>query len=328
MKNCYVLLISMVLTFSARASLPLYETFNTSESTNAWTFSEGAEAIIQSNVFFEGSALQLNSGAMARGVSNNSVSIWVRFHARITDAPKSDPEVSNSNTSVAFFINSDRKLVVYDSTNATITNIQLETNDWINFDIYCDYQANQWMMTVTTNNGTATATNTGWLALYSTGSQLESLLIANNGSSSVYFDELQINNTEPTNSVVARIDTNGNDIPDWWEKHYFGNAGVTNILDKARNGIMNLRDAYIAGIDPTNPDDALRINKMGLTGRKLGWERKPGRVYDVYYAENLITGFGSSPIRTFDGEIAEFEDDETNRIQRPSGYYKIHVRRP
>jgi hypothetical protein len=324
MRKVFILFLLPAIFLSAEASLPLHETFNTDAWTENWTVSEGGSAQIQSEVAVEGSALQINSGSVTRSLSSERDSIWVSFHAKITETPQNDPEVSNSNTSVAFFINSNNYLVVYNSTNKFVTAVQLQTNEWTRFDLYCDYRAKQWMLTVITDAG-GTTNQTEWLSFYSPGSHVESLLIANNGNNPVYFDELRVQNTEPADSIVARIDTSGNGIPDWWEKHHFGNTGVTNILDKARNGIMNLREAYIAGINPDDPDDVLRVSKADANGRNLRWDRKPGRVYDIDWAPDLTTNF----LEIARGITAdEFEDPETDRTSLSTGFYKIRVRKP
>ena len=50
----------------------------------------------------------------------------------------------------------------------------------------------------------------------------------------------------------ARLDTDGDGLPDWWESRYYGN--ITNALPQgvAANGFNNLQ-CYRLGLDPTNP---------------------------------------------------------------------------
>jgi hypothetical protein len=144
---------------------------------------------------------------------------------------------------------------------------------------------------------------------------MESVLIANSSTNAVYFDELAIQETEPAGAV---IDTDGDSIPDWWEQRHFG--GITNSIATgiASNGLTHLQ-SYIANFDPKNPSDKLSIT-MG-TGRKFNWSRKPDRQYEVYWTSNLTTGF--TYIQTVTG--SEFEDTNTVRTTKESGFYQIRV---
>lgn len=285
------------------SSLPVYDTFETSEWTNVWTVT--GSAVVQSG------ELKIDSGTVTREISSTESSIWISFSAKITDAPADNPVVSNGNTSVAFYVNTNRNLVVYNGQQTSvIESVTMNTNQWTRFDIYCDYSINKWTLGV---NGTNIAHNLGF---YSSGQQVESLMVANNSSSPIYFDELRVKDVEPEDAL-ALIDSNGNQIPDWWEQRYFG--GITNAV----GNIETLRKAYIAGLNPLDPEDVLRIVCENNNGRKLGWARKPGRVYDVYWTPDLTTGFGPTPYRTFaSGDDTEFE------IETLEGFYKLGVRKP
>lgn len=307
------------LSLSAAASqLPFSDTFDALNSgsisgQNGWTDLSGT-ANIQSNVFASGSqAMEIQSGTVTHALSSSGTVVWVSFQARITSAPEADPVVTNANTSVAFFADTNLNLVAYSNQTPIRLNAVMQTNVWIRFDIFCDYNTLKWILSV---NGTNVAEN---LSLYSTSSQIESLLIANDSASSLYFDELTILDTEPTNTV-ANIDTDSDGIPDWWELRYFG--GITNALpnEAGLNGLTHLQ-TYIAGLDPDNASDLLTITKAN--GRKLGWNRKPGRQYDIYWASDLTSDF--TYIYTAGGN--EFEDTDDARTQSPSGFYQIRVRK-
>ena len=49
------------------------------------------------------------------------------------------------------------------------------------------------------------------------------------------------------------MDTNKNDIPDKWEKDYFG-ALIADIMDDTDHDGLTQRDEYLFGTDPANPD--------------------------------------------------------------------------
>lgn len=314
-----ILAVFSLLFLSATASpLPLIEPFEASSVTNGslngqngWTIS-GTTAAVQTNVVQTGSqALQIQNAQVTHELSNTASSVWVSFQARITAKPVANPSVSNSNTSVAFYINTNLNLVVYSNQTAVTLAKTIQTNVWTRFDIYCDYDNLKWTLSV---NGTNVAQN---LPLFSSNRQMESVLIANSSSNAVYFDELAIQETEPSGAV---IDTDGDSIPDWWEQRYFG--GITNSIASgiASNGMTYLQ-SYIANLDPRNPSDKLSITPG--TGRKFNWNRKPDRQYEVYWASNLTSGF--TYIQTVAG--SEFEDTDTARTTKESGFYQVRVRK-
>lgn len=312
------LLAVITLSLSAAASqLPFSETFDTLntgsvDTQNGWTNLSGTAAI-QSNIFARGSqALLIQTGMVTHAISSSATSVWTSFQAFITAAPDTAPVVTNANTSVAFFVNTNLHLVVYSNQTPIQLNAVIQTNAWTRFDIFCDYNTLKWILSI---NGTNVAEN---LNLYSANSQIESVLIANDAPDPVYFDELAVLDTEPTG---AMIDTDKDGIPDWWEQLYFG--GVTNAMpsQKGTNGWTYLQ-TYIAGFNPGNAIDNLLLTRA--TGRKFNWDRKPDRKYDIYWTSNLTSGLTCILTNT---DAAEFEDTATNRTQMSSGFYQIRVHR-
>jgi hypothetical protein len=310
--NKYTLMIFVSLVLSARASvLPFSENFDTLPlgsigTGNDWISLAGTNNV-QTNISAGGSqALEIRSGAVQHTLSNTNggTSVWVSFQARITAAPSEAPIVTNSNTSVAFFVNTNLNLVVLNGTNEFVLSKKMELDFWTRFDVYCDYGSLTWKLNV---NGTNVAEN---LNLFSTNQQIDSLVIANQSSASAYFDELVIETTD---------DTNSNGIPDWWEQHHFG--GITNAPSGIFTNGMTCEQMYIAGLEPSIADD---IPKLDPTDRKkINWIRKTGRKYDIYWSSNLTSGF--TFIQTATG--SEFQDTATNRTERPTGFYKIKVSR-
>jgi len=311
------LFVFAALSLSATASqLPFSDTFDALSpgsigAQNGWTNLSGT-TVVQSNVFASGSqALEIQSGTVTHAISSGGTSVWASFQALITATPDADPVVTNANTSVAFFINTNLNVVVYSNQTPVRLDVTVQTNTWTRFDVFCDYSTLKWILSV---NGTNVAEN---LSLYSASSQIESLLIANESLDSAYFDELAVLDTEPTGVIT---DTDKDGIPDWWEQCYFG--GVTNAMPNqtATNGLTYLQ-TYLAGLNPGNANDTLFLTKT--SGRKFNWSRKPDRQYDVYWSSNLTAGF--TYIQTVAG--SEFEDTATNRTQISSGFYQIRVRR-
>jgi hypothetical protein len=310
--NKYALLTLVSLVLSANASqLPFSENFDaltlgSVDTKNDWVSLSGTNNI-QSDVIAAGSqALEIKSGMVQHYLSNTSggTSVWVSFQARITTAPNTPPTVTNANTSVAFFVNTNLNLVVLNGTNTVELSKKMELNSWTRFDVYCDYGALTWKLNI---NGTNVAENLG---LYSSNPQIDSLVIANESSDSAYFDELVVETTD---------DANSNGIPDWWEQRYFG--GITNAPSGIVTNGMTCEQMYIAGLEPDVTNDALTLAQTDR--KRFNWNRKTGRRYDIYWASNLTSGF--TFIQTATG--SEFQDTATNRIERPAGFYKIKVSR-
>jgi hypothetical protein len=305
----------LILAFRASASqLPVSETFEVSNGVtngtingqNGWVVASGT-ANVQSSIVQSGSqALEVQSGTVTHALSNNGMAVRLSFQARITAIPETDPEVTNANTSVAFFVNTNLNIVVYSNQTPVTLACAIQTNTWTRFDVYCDYNSKQWSLNV---DGTPAAQNLG---LYSENTQLESVLIANNSAAPAYFDELAAEDAD---------DTDGDGMPDWWELCHFGGITNANAECVSSNG-MTYFQCYVAGLTPDNSEDMLALNKQN--GRKFNWARKPGRLYDIYWTTNLASGF--TCIRP---SIAtdEFEDTDVSRTQKPAGFYQIRVRK-
>lgn len=90
------------------------------------------------------------------------------------------------------------------------------------------------------------------------------------------------------------FDSDGDGIPDWWEQEFFG--GPTNAVagDLAANGINTVREAFIAGLNPNDPNDVMRLTPPlpQTQGPQTGvWVRLPfalqGRRYVIWYTDDL-----------------------------------------
>jgi hypothetical protein len=119
-------------------------------------------------------------------------------------------------------------------------------------------------------------------------------------------------------------DTDGDGIPDWWEQQYYGGATNANPNAVCSNGINTVRQAYIAGLNPNDPQSSLLISDFrSLTsGKTFGWDAVSGRVYSVYWTTNLLHGF--QPLET---NIPWTAGSFTDTVHGASaeGFYKIKV---
>jgi hypothetical protein len=116
-------------------------------------------------------------------------------------------------------------------------------------------------------------------------------------------------------------DTDG--LPARWELEYFGNTTNVNANEVCSNGINTMIQAYVAGLNPTDPQSRLQISDFrSLPAEKtFGWTTASGRVYSVYWSTNLRLGF-----QCLESNISWTRGVFTNSTTVPQGYYKIDVR--
>jgi hypothetical protein len=317
MKNVFIFLFASWALVASANTLPFTETFDDLNSgsvsnQNSWTLLSGS-AQVQTNFVAAGiKSLEIQSGSVTHALAGNASSVWISFQARITSAPETNPSVSNANTSVAFFVNTNRNIVAYSNEIPVELDIQIETNVWTRFDVYCNYDTLTWMLSVNSNTVAES------LGLFSANTQLDSLLIVNESPAPAYFDELSIQDTEPATDLA---DSDNDELPDWWELRYFG--GITNAASGAlaSNGLSN-RDNYIAGLNPDDSGDRLELHRQD--GRRFGWSRKEGRRYDIYWTTNLLSGFSLIHENITD---SEFEESDSVRAAENSGFYQIRVKK-
>ena len=119
-----------------------------------------------------------------------------------------------------------------------------------------------------------------------------------------------------TNIVSLTRDTDNDGLPDWWEARYFGDLDGVDDPDALLPGHrMTAREAYIAGIDPTDAESDFLITSIAphyadeptevvwpdpdtgllstsryyrVVGHVLSWPSVAERVYLVEYATNIL----------------------------------------
>lgn len=303
MKTVGLLAILGVFVSANAAPVPFLETFDALNGgplvgQNEWAVQAGA-ATVQTNMAQSGKALELAAGSASHALSTTNSIVWVTCWAKYTGLATQNPVVTNANTSVAFYINTTGSLVVYSNTTPVELSVQMETNVWVRFDVYCDYDTLTWNLSVNQTNVAAS------LPLYCSTTELDSLQMQNDHESSVYIDEIVVTDIEPVGDLV---DTDGDTIPDWWEQKYFG--GVTNAAPSEEN-----LNAYIAGLSPS---EHFEISSLF----PLQWEGQPGRRYSVYSTTNLHSAF--IPLQTNILWSQSVYTDLVNTNEQ-SVFYKIQV---
>jgi len=139
-----------------------------------------------------------------------------------------------------------------------------------------------------------------------------------------------------TGSGVA--DTDGDGIPNWWEEQFFGGPTNANASAMSANAVNTIWEAYIAGLDPTNPNDFFYVDQSIKTGNGItvSFATKNEREYLVWYTDNGLmtpTWFLTSTNRVQGtGSIYEWLDDGSKTDPHPfvatNRVYKIEVDLP
>jgi hypothetical protein len=96
-----------------------------------------------------------------------------------------------------------------------------------------------------------------------------------------------------TDAIARGTDSNGDGIPDAWELQNFGTLSIDPNGDPDHDGMSNLQE-YLAGSDPNNVDDSLRITFIARSNSPpnnitLHWTSEPTRFYTIQFRETLDT---------------------------------------
>ncbi len=91
-----------------------------------------------------------------------------------------------------------------------------------------------------------------------------------------------------TDTIVAGADTDGDGIADAWERAQFGNLTTATASSDYDGDGMTDREEYLAGTNPQDPNDNLRITHIergvpphSPTYMILEWTSQPTRFYRV-----------------------------------------------
>ena len=146
------------------------------------------------------------------------------------------------------------------------------------------------------------------------------LVLADDG---VVLDDQGIRSVEDSYAMIVAppTDIDTNSIPDLWEMTYFDSIGV-NPDQISSNGINTVREAYIAGLNPTNPQAFFGITDSNVADGSLFWDSTAGRVYSVWWSTNLLSGF-----QCIQSNISSTAGGFTDTVHRADqeGFYKIDV---
>jgi hypothetical protein len=139
---------------------------------------------------------------------------------------------------------------------------------------------------------------------------------------------LAVLNTNVTvQAVFAEVLTTNYPTPLWW----LASHGYTNFESAvAQLGANNmpLWQSYIAGLDPNNPNDQLRLTiRPSITGNVhvLQWTTAIDRTYTVLESTNAVVGFAPLPGAA---QLPWTINSITNIAVKPENFYRLEVRKP
>lgn len=119
---------------------------------------------------------------------------------------------------------------------------------------------------------------------------------------------------------TAGPDADNDGMNDLWELNRFGGRHFADPNTVCSNGVNTILQAYIAGLDPHNPQD--RFLTTVLPGSVLQWPCVSGRAYSVWFSTNLLNGF-QPWVTNIPWTAGAFTDNVHNA--QGQGYYKIGV---
>lgn len=132
------------------------------------------------------------------------------------------------------------------------------------------------------------------------------------------WSDMAIDTVSITGVLGADADLDG--IPNDWEILYYGGMTNANPGAIASNGVNTVLEAYVAGINPTNPASFFKASMSGTNGFVVQWNAASGRVYSVFGATNLISGF-----QALETNILWPQSSWTDTVNRSENFYKVEV---
>ncbi len=121
-----------------------------------------------------------------------------------------------------------------------------------------------------------------------------------------------------TGDAVSSPDIDSDGMPNDWELLYFGGETKAHPDAIVSNGLNTALEAYIAGLDPTDPESFFDV--AFTNDFVIRWGAVSGRVYSVHGSTNLLDGF--HPLKT---NILWPLSSWTDTVNRTESFYKLDV---
>jgi hypothetical protein len=140
---------------------------------------------------------------------------------------------------------------------------------------------------------TAAGTNLSFSFVASDSAQARLLVTEGDRIQVVYSDALPAG-VRVAEAQFSEYDSNGNGIPDWWERVHFGGLGVvTSTSDADGDGARDV-DEYYAGTNPNDFNSVFKVVSLGPAPDgtvTLRWSSVAGKTYSIEKTEDLNLGF-------------------------------------
>jgi Bacterial TSP3 repeat len=154
--------------------------------------------------------------------------------------------------------------------------------------------------------GSAYAANIGWITFEPTHGQPELNLITGKITGHAYAANLGwIALDTPSSDLatlrIARPDTDGDGLPDAWEKLRFSDLTTANATTDNDGDSASDAAEYIADTNPTDPNSRLRIiahSYPSASQANLTWTSRPTRIYRIEHDTDLVNPWVDSVFGT------------------------------
>jgi hypothetical protein len=116
-------------------------------------------------------------------------------------------------------------------------------------------------------------------------------------------------------------DADSDGLPDDWELEFFAGETSADPTAIASNGVNTVMEAYVAGLNPTDPRAFFEVELSNDTaGYVVEWVAVPGRVYSVWSTTNLVENF--QPLET---DIYWPRCSWTGSVDAVEQFYRVDV---
>ena len=95
-------------------------------------------------------------------------------------------------------------------------------------------------------------------------------------------------------NLANTVDTDGNGLPDWWEKEFFNQWTGVNPDGDPDNDLMPTGAEWLAGTNPTNSSSLLEFSSIAVTANSsitLQWPSVAGKHYRLLGQTPGMAGF-------------------------------------
>lgn len=265
----------------------------------------GSNAVVEDGVGVSGKGLNLGAGTAEQTFSNGTNTVTVSVSCK--PVPGEDPAEVSADSAAVFWVDTNLYVRAYSNTTALTLPAQINTNNYTHFEVGIDYDAGTWQISV---NGTNAASGLG---LHSARTNFTTLRFENTTDKPFYIDNVSI-----ASALAAPTDY------ELWLSGYGFTSDDSGYLSS--NGVNTILEAYIAGLDPTDPASVFAVTNIGnQSGAVITWGGVSGRLYNVYWSSNLLDGAGGFHLLYSNIPWNANSITDTVHSAEDAGFYRIDV---